>query len=97
MLGPGPVVHNAQDPLQSVADGDPPASAGAARLDDPQVENSVHLQLSGTNLPQLLQRLSCLHRTVFTSQRSEDRKLKIYFLVKCLACNNKSSLLLLPS
>ena len=82
LLGPGPVVHNAQDPLQSVADGDPPASAGAAWLDNPQVEDSIHLQLSGANLPQLLQCLSCLykHHSVFTHQRSTDRKLKYFIL-----------------
>ena len=34
-----------------VADGDAAAPAGAARLDDPQVEEPVHLQLVGAHPP----------------------------------------------
>ena len=34
-----------QDPLDAVTDGDAPAPAGAARLDDPEVEDPVHVKL----------------------------------------------------
>ena len=34
-----------QDPLDAVTDGDAPAPAGAAWLDDPEVEDPVHVKL----------------------------------------------------
>ena len=43
--------------LSPVTDGDSSASAGAAWLHDPEVEETIHLQLSRTSLAQLLQSL----------------------------------------